>query len=169
MVIKITSKESAQMFLSLYSLLSKCKGAAPEYERSCGCFVLSTWSAAAHNLFQWRLRRHHNVTTYHTLSMIILSMICGRHCTYHAANNNHGQQQRGWERPCEFFQESDNVTCHWRKREQITHEREQFGKHCHSSRREEVLWNRGLRWAPIAYRLIRAALTEFFFNDPWLF
>ena len=26
------------MFLSLYSLLSKCEGAAAEYERSCGCF-----------------------------------------------------------------------------------------------------------------------------------
>ena len=25
------------MFLSLYFLLSKCKGAAAEYERSCGC------------------------------------------------------------------------------------------------------------------------------------
>ena len=37
MVFKITSKKSAHMFLSLYSLLSKWKGAAAEYERSFGC------------------------------------------------------------------------------------------------------------------------------------
>ena len=76
-----------------------------------------------------------------------------------------GQQQRGWERPCQFFQESYNVTCRWWKWEQITPEREQFGKHCHSSRREEVLWNRGLRhwarhqrWAAVVSRTTNSLL-----------
>ena len=48
MVFKIASKESAHMFLSLYSLLSKLKGAAAEYERSCGCFLPSLHEAQLH-------------------------------------------------------------------------------------------------------------------------
>ena len=90
-------------------------------------FVHSTWSATAINLFQWRLRRHCIITA-----------------------DSNGDENT----PCEFFQESDIVTCRWRKREQTTIEREQFGKHCHSSRREEVLWNRGFRVLKSIYRII---------------
>ena len=124
MVFEITSKESAHMFLSLYSLLSKCKGAAAEYERSCGCFC---------PLYMKRSR-------VQPLSMKARAppQICGRHCMITANSNGDENAHASSFNKVTMLRVVDEKESKSRLKESNS------GNTVHSSRLKEVLWNRGL-------------------------